>query len=289
MSGRVRLAGAILAGALLAGPAAGEILAPASVDPGEAMRVGIAPPLGGHALLVLEPIAGLAGAEEAGPPVAARPLAPGTQAVEIAAPERAGSYRLRLDGAGRRDSAFFEVVAAPVGLASPSRLPAALPFEVAVAAPVGARLVLAGPGEGPVRAELAIDAETAAAGRVTLDAPRRSGRYALMLLPAGPGTPLERLEIAVDATLSWLRAPLIVRPGASFAVERRGPGGPDHAIAILTEGGGRSLSTRDLAESPGPRGTHRLTAPARVGTYLLRYLSRADGEVLAEAPLFVRD
>ncbi|MGF1446857.1 MAG: hypothetical protein ACFBRM_11755 [Pikeienuella sp.] len=279
----------------LAHAAGAELLLVGSVDPGVSVQVAIEPPLSEPAILVMEPISGPAGAEEvAGPAVSATPLLAGLGVVTVAAPRRPGSYRLRLTGSGRRDVALLEVVAAPAGLSVPSVVRAALPFEVSVSAPEGAWLVIRAwpPATGEVLAERQLAGSAAVAGLVEMAAPALSGRYTMALHGPGAGERrgalLRSAGFSVDATLAFLRAPGLVTAGEGFEISRVGPGGPGHAVEIVAEAGGAVVATLSLDGHPEPRATHWLTAPAAPGRYRLRYLSRADAEVLEDVLLVVQ-
>jgi len=288
----IAVAGAVLGLVLAVGPARAEMTVPYAVDPGQSVTVEFAPPAGDSARLVVQPIAGPAGGERpAAPARVLAPVAAGTERMRVEAPVKSGSYWLELhEGGRRRERAPLDVVAAPVGLSAPVEVPPTEPFEIRLSlggAP-SVRLRMTGP-DGSVLWERVVMAEQLTGGVLAIPAPDLSGRYRLAMIHPEAGEPSAAVGFSVDATRAWLRAPSVIPAGAPVAIDRFGPGGPDHALEILSATTGAMVVERSLAGSEGARGTVVLAGPGRAGRYRLRYVSRASGEVLSNVPLIVTD
>ncbi|GMG83592.1 hypothetical protein LNKW23_28050 [Paralimibaculum aggregatum] len=280
------------AAAALALPAAAELRLPPSVDPGQAVPLEIVPPAGAGAELLARPITGPDGGEvPTGPAVPLGGVEPGAGRIEFTAPARSGSYWLELHQNGRmRERADLEVVAAPVGLWTPSEVHPTAAFDIRLSIG-GARdvlLVVENEAGGLVWERL-VTRDEVGGGRLAIRAPDLSGRYLLQVLHGQNGTVLASRHFTVDAGKAWFRAPSVIAPGEPVRIDRFGPGGEGHALVITSEASGEVVHEENLAGSAGARDTVVLPGPRREGRYRLRYVSLADGAVLADVVLIVND
>ncbi len=279
----------MLASLVVTPPAAADLRLSPSADPGARLIVVLDPPSGSGAQLVIRPVTGLAGAEQLGPAIAIQPVAAGLGLVELTAPSAPGSYRVRLEEAGRlRDSAALEVVAAPAAFrihvverARPGE-PVTVSWEFAGSP--GDRLLVETP-EGRAVSERPLGAAEAAARAVEITAPEASGRYLIRYVSAR-GRQVVSVGFAVDGSDGLIGVPATVTAGRPFEADRIGPGGGAYEIVVLDASG--ALEGRvGLEGTGGFRGAHWLTAPARPGRYRVIYRNRETGEVVSEIPLIV--
>jgi Ca-activated chloride channel family protein len=123
-----------------------------------------------------------------------------------------------------------------------------------------------------------------------LTAPAKPGSYEIRYYSYNNGTVLARVPLEATAAAVELDSPRIVSPGSVLQLSWTGPDAPGDMIFIAEPGmeentyplgGGR----RHLTAKGSPAA---LTAPAKPGSYEIRYYSYNNGEVLAKRALIVR-
>jgi hypothetical protein len=120
-----------------------------------------------------------------------------------------------------------------------------------------------------------------------LVAPASPGRYEIRYFDLAGGTVVSRAELVVADATVVIDAPRTVSAGAVFGFAWRGLGAASDLIFVASVDSPANqypLENRH-ATARGPAG--RLIAPARPGTYEIRYFSAANGRPLARAPLVV--
>ncbi|MEM1343931.1 MAG: hypothetical protein AAGI34_05030 [Pseudomonadota bacterium] len=261
-------------------PVGAQIVAPPTVDPGEAVAVALETPARAGLVLRVRPI----GQEGLGTVIASHAVFEGAAQVALIAPARPGSYALELV-AGERvlSRAALEVAAVALTLTAPAEVGPAQPFKVGVSgqrAPEDRIEIVRG-------SAVVVSVNVGEAASITLDAPDTLGRYALRYVDGASGAAMAETVLTVTAARAWLGASSVVSPGQTLRIEWYGPAGANHAIQIQ-RADGATVVERSLAGGTTRRGALSLDAPRTRGRYRLRYLDVRTGDVLSDQPLIVR-
>jgi Ca-activated chloride channel family protein len=222
--------------------------------------------------------------------------------VELVAPAKPGRYLLRYyHGAMSRVIATreLEVVEAAVSLEAPEEVAIASSFVVG----------WTGPGERYDEVQVVDPAGNAGRGKVidnrrvqtdkgfdqrqvTLTAPAKPGEYTLRYWNGDNSTALSSRSLRVVATEVALDAPASVPMASYFTVTWTGPGARYDEVQVVNPAGnaGRGKVTDNQRVQTDKGYDQRqvtMTAPAKPGTYQLRYYNGDNSAVLMEQPLQV--
>ncbi len=223
------------------------------------------------------------------------------QTVRLIAPVRPGNYQLRYmwqgDSKEPLATRVIEIVEAPVSLTAPANVEIGRSFTVEWVGP-GARRDLirifdqaARQGDGEVVRGKRLVNDDFDNRKVTLLAPAEPGFYQLQYYSGDGNEVLASREIEVLEAPVSLDAPDEVAMGRTFTVGWEGPGARRDQIEIFDEaadaGRGRRVSSKRIVNGDMDAQTVELTAPAKPGSYILRYYNGDNSAVLATRPLSV--
>lgn len=127
---------------------------------------------------------------------------------------------------------------------------------------------------------------TSAGNPARLTAPKAPGRYELRYVRASDGEVLAREPLAVVAVELILEVPRVVGVGTRFEVSWTGTSGSGDFITVAREGSDPSHEIDSTYASLGSPVT--LAAPFEAGRYVVRYISGASRQILAESPIEIR-
>ncbi len=208
--------------------------------------------------------------------------------IHLAAPVIPGDYWVRYHSSGGRvlARAALEVYEVLAILDGPGEVSPGEEFTVSWEGPDANQDHLTLASADAANDEYLSWSPTAVGPSLQLRAPAQVGHYELRYVRAADGEVLARAPIAVVATAIALRAPEEVDAGSRFAVEWSGTAGEGDFLAVAPRGAG---PRRHLDWSYTVEGNQlSLAAPFKPGAYEVRYVSGADLEILASAPLLVR-
>lgn len=278
---------AVCAACLLLAPSralAASIEGPWTVDPGQTVDMTIEDGVAGGRLEIWGPVT----QDGRGSLLASGDAAGGS--VPVTAPNRSGSYELRYvapSGAllARRE---FEVAGVPVILSVPQQLGAGIPGEVRWRGPAapGDMIQIVDPDSGAVISETAAEGTAGAENFAVIRAPVEIGDYHLRYVSGAQSAVLRVLPIRVGPSRTWLRSPIEVFAGETFAVEWHGPAEAGQTFEIFDPASGAVVGS--AAPEPGPASVSaRLRAPVRPGLYRVRFVNTETGQVHSDLPLDV--
>lgn len=216
----------------------------------------------------------------------------------LVAPATPGPYLLRYYFAPARKviaTRQIEVVDAEVSLTAPATVSIGRKFQVDWVGPGGRRDAVeiidptGNQGEGkPVRGARLVNGDFDNR-QVTLVAPADPGFYRLRYWNGDDRIVLATREIEVlDAEVS-LSAPDQVEIGMPIRVEWVGPGGRRDTVQVFdsdaNQGKGKALVEKRLANDDFDNNRITMPAPAKAGSYVLRYWNGDNRKVLATRPI----
>jgi len=218
--------------------------------------------------------------------------------ITLVAPATPGPFLLRYYFAPARTviaTREIDVVDAEVSLNAPATVAIGRKFRVNWVGPGGRRDAVeiidptGNQGEGkPVRSARLVNGDFDNR-EVALVAPADPGFYRLRYWNGDDRIVLATREIEVlDAEVS-LSAPDQVEIGMPIRIEWVGPGGRRDAVQVFDEsasqGNGKSLVEKRLTSGDFDNNRLSIPAPAKAGTYLLRYWNGDNRKVLAARPI----
>lgn len=236
--------------------------------------------------------------------VASRRLSNGdldNRTVDLIAPVNPGIYELRYRWQGDRDEPLatlaIEIVEAPVSLDAPANVAIGRTFTVEWVGP-GARRdsirvfdAAARQGEGDVLRQKRLANDDFDNQRVSLQAPAEPGFYQLEYYSGDGREVLASREIEVLEAPVGLDAPDEVGMGKTFTVVWEGPGARRDQVEIFDAeadaGRGKVVVSMRIANGDMDAQSVRLIAPAKPGSYTLRYFNTDNRTVLATRALTV--
>ncbi|MEM1049063.1 MAG: VWA domain-containing protein [Pseudomonadota bacterium] len=220
----------------------------------------------------------------------------------LVAPARPGSYELHYYyGVGRAVIANrpIEVVEAEVSLDAPATVEIGRRFEVSWVGPGGTRdaveIIDPAADQGAGKALRAVRlANGDMDGRtVEMVAPAEPGFYRLHYWNGDNRVVLATREIEVLEAEVSLQAPDAVSISAPIKVDWIGPGGRRDSVQVVDpqakQGQGRAVVEKRLSNGDLDNQTLTLIAPARPGSYELRYWNGENRKVLATRPIVIED
>lgn len=216
----------------------------------------------------------------------------------LVAPATPGPYLLRYYFAPARKviaTSQIEVVDAEVSLTAPATVAIGRKFKINWVGPGGRRDTVeiidptGNQGEGkPVRGMRLVNGDFDNR-EVSLVAPAEPGFYRLRYWNGDDRIVLATREIEVlDAEVS-LSAPEQIEIGMPIRVEWVGPGGRRDTVQVFdtssNQGKGKALVEKRLVNDDFDNNRITMAAPAKVGSYLLRYWNGDNRKVLATRPI----
>ncbi len=222
--------------------------------------------------------------------------------VRLVAPAKPGAYELQYYyGRGKAviGTRALEVKDAEVSLSAPATVDIGKRFDVVWQGPGGRRdsVDIIDPagndGEGAAVRGLRLVNGDFENRTVRLTAPAKPGFYRLRYWNGENRTVLATREIEVLEAEVGLSAPESVSMGATFEVSWVGPGGRRDAVQVVdpagNQGDGKLEREIRLVHGNVDERTVRLPAPAKPGTYQLRYWNGENRTVLATRPIEVKE
>lgn len=213
----------------------------------------------------------------------------------LTAPALPGDYEIRYFSYGNGavlKRAPLKVTKSNVSIETPKEVPAGSRFTVTWTGPNSNRDVIfitkKDFDDRKYFSSNTIRTKKAKSGKLT--APAKSGEYEIRYYSYNNGTVLAKFPIKIGSAEVTLNSPRIVSAGATIELEWTGPNAkgdqlfickPDLEESKYFYSGAQQASTSD--GSPV-----KFTAPAKTGTYEIRYYSKANGKVLARRALIVR-
>lgn len=205
-----------------------------------------------------------------------------------------GDYEVRyLAGRGARVLARqpISLISAQASLNSPTQVEAGMDVEVHWTGPdsPGDRIVLVSRNMQEGRYMTGgFSAKTSAGDPVKLTAFTEPGDYEIRYLAHADGKVIARIPLKITATTLTLDAPEEVMAGTAFDVQWSGSSHAGDRIVIMPKSAadGRYMSG-GFAASPGKVSPVKLIAFSDPGEYEVRYMSHADGKIIARDALRV--
>ncbi len=208
--------------------------------------------------------------------------------LQIMVPDKVGSYEIRyVFGSKRSTLARKAVTVTPVqaSLVPQSEVAAGSFLKIGWKGPNnrGDYISLAAVGAGDDKFLTYV--HTLNGSPVSVQVPDEPGRYEVRYVTGQSNSVLARAQVNVTAVSAWVKPPIEVAAGAKFAIKWKGPNNRSDYITIVKPGAADSEYgeyARTSAGSPA-----KLHAPAKPGTYQVRYVLDQSRTVIARADLVV--
>lgn len=255
--------------------------APETVDPGEPVTVTVTGGGPGGRIELWGPVTQSAKGDQI------ESIAESGGSTVLTAPFAPGSYELRYVNAARKTLAriSLDVAAPPIVLSVPRGLSAGIDSAVEWRGPAspGDMIQVFDPASGAVVVEVPAIGQPGAANIAVLRAPYDLGNYQIRYWSGARQTALRSLPVTVSGGHAWLRSPIEVFVGETFAVEWLGPTDADHLYQIVDPETGSVFAS----QTGSGLGSAKLTAPSKPGAYRLQFVTDVAAVVLADLPLDV--